>query len=134
MKHALLILLFLIFASPARSELSWSAGVGLQYGGFMGAQASYQLANTKLRASLGVVGVSAGLEQLLTENISIGYQSFAVGFTSGWGFFCNYYFPEKNNRRVIVGIDYLRRSEYAFITSEGENNNSVLISFGYAFK
>lgn len=134
MKRVSLVLVLLLSASPAKSELLWSAGVGLQYGGFLGAQASYKVSNTKLRASLGVIGVSAGVEQLLSKNISIGYQSFVIGFSTGWGFFGNYYFPEKNDRRIVVGIDYIRRSEYTFITAEAENNNTVLISFGYAFK
>lgn len=133
MRYVIFTLVLLLSSSPAKSEFAWGAGIGVQYGGFLGAQASYRIYKTKLRASLGVVGVSAGVEQLLAKNVSIGYQTFAVGFSSGWGFFGNYYFPEKNDKRIVLGVDYIRRSNYVFITVQEENNNKVLFSLGYLF-
>ncbi len=137
MKNLLCKIVLLIFliehSAQARGELQLGAGLGLQYGGIIGIQGSYQVDKTKLKLALGVIGLSGGIEQLLTERVSIGYQAFAVGFSSGWGVYGNYYFPKEDGNSWVVGLDFIRNAQSTFITATSESENKFLISAGYNF-
>lgn len=130
---AILLTVLIGHSAQAKSELQWGAGLGLQYGGIIGIQGSYQVDKTKLKLALGVIGLSGGIEQLLTERVSIGYQAFAVGFSSGWGVYGNYYFPKEDGNSWVVGLDFIRNAQSTFITATSESENKFLISAGYNF-
>ena len=130
---AILLTVLIGHSAQAKSELQWGAGLGLQYGGIIGAQGSYRIENTRLKLALGVIGLSGGVEYLITDKISIGYQAFAVGFSSGWGLYGNYYFPKEDGKSWVVGLDFIRNAQSTFITATSESENKFLISAGYNF-
>ena len=129
----LLVFSMLVFPCQAKSEFNWGVGIGLQYGGILGWQGAYRFSSTKVRIAIGVIGLNLGIEQLLSNNFSVGIQGFGVGSTAGWGGFINYQLPAGGRKQWVFGLDLIRKASTSVITATSESTNVLSVSIGYNF-
>lgn len=126
-------------------------GAGVQYGGIVGWQGSFNSDNNKLRFSVGYAGITVGYDRYLGSKFSLGGQTFLNQYIVGAGMNLNYYFSSYSNSGWIIGLDVYRGYvtaeagaalivnyfEFVFNTDDtgldAELDNRVILSIGYQF-
>jgi len=135
--HKMLIISILCFCSDATAKPSISVGLGPQYAGFIGAQLAQITDRHKFRFSLGLLGVSAGYEYLISTRISFGCSVFRyhdiVDDLSGFAVSANYYFTSLDQKGFMLGLDLLDQKPRDSTRNPNHEGLKVLISTGYRF-
>ena len=125
------MIITLVCPLSVRADLGVGIGAGIQYGGLVGMQGIYNIDSTNLKLVFGAIGIGAAVEQKITPHVSAGLQVFGTIVLSGRGIFLNYSFSEFNKKGLVIGVDYIFRSE---VLLNGRRGNEVfLASIGYKF-
>ncbi|KZN28530.1 hypothetical protein [Pseudoalteromonas luteoviolacea] len=133
------------FSSHA-TNFEFSSGIGTQYGGLIGVQAAIKQEKSKYFAGLGLFGVSAGMQYVLSEDMH-----HALGFNTGRMFQVlgehtdyvalnyNYHVNGFHNSgwELGTGIGYFETDESSILFSsevvEEEKEAKLILNIGYKF-
>ena len=145
-KGRLIILLFLSLLSTFSkasdnnsnffSDIHYTIGGGLQFGGLFGAQFDFNNGTHKGYLSIGLGGAGVGYDFAVSDNISIGvnytglfiFFSFATAATVN----INYHFGSTFKRGWVLGLD-VGSLERIFGFDDNTRTNIGFISVGYRF-
>ena len=128
-------------ASENRSTYRFSAGIGHQYGGVVGAQFSYTAERSKFYGSLGLVGAAVGFETTFNENkkhaFGLTLGSEAIQSEDGFAFVTyNYHFNGLDQEGFIIGtgIGVTREDELGLFGNSGNTESSAALTFNFGYK
>ena len=145
----LLLILCLVFSGSAMaSQFKSRVGAGLQYGGLIGWQGSYNPGNNSIRFALGYAGFAYGYDRYIGDSYSLGLQAFGNQSVIGFGLNANYFPNTRHNPGWVFGVDVFTgydtlefTGEFLFdfffnpgnIDIDAELEPGVLVSIGYQF-
>lgn len=129
MKISLMLItpIILFSSNAAHSAFERSVGVGTQYGGLFGVQASFYHSEVKVNFGLGLLGISTGFEYFLTPKNSLGAHAFIVAPVGGYAVSWNHYFNGQKAAGWRVGLDVGNAQAF------GDQDVFILPSIGYNF-
>ena len=145
-KNLVIMLLTCLPLSTWGGDFEFSVGGGYQYSGIIGTQFAFKEDDKKYFISLGLPGVSVGMQSTFSnnENHSVG---FSVGKLAGifsadieYGFITyNYHFGGfRNNGWVLgTGIGYYNRDQHRIFFGGGEVNereSGIALTFDIGYK
>lgn len=152
-KKSLAVLVLLFCGNPVMAaEFKQAIGSGIQFGGLLGWQGSYNNSNNgKFKVSFGYSGTAFGYERFVSPNLSLGGQIFGNQYVSGGAISANYYFSGGTSSGWVLGLDayrgyntgeqalesIIRIFEFAFDTDiidyDAKLRSGIFLSVGYQF-
>lgn len=109
-----------------------AVGLGRQYAGLFGAQASLGYGPVRFNLSYGLISLGAGMDLKLTHHFSAGIFAFGAFFASGVGLHLSYNFNSTFSRGFILGVNVADvRSSFSGI--DEIRDTEIFLALGYKF-